>query len=97
MLQMFGGVFDGKNKWLIVIMNVMTFVALGFLIYCIVQFLKVEDTNMLIKWAAGGMICMMMMSMIKVFIWMQMDKNSMIRELKRLELQVSILSSKLSE
>jgi hypothetical protein len=97
MLQMFGGVFDGKNKWLIVIMNVMTFVALGFLIYCIVQFLNVEDTNMLIKWAAGGMICMMMMSMIKVFIWMQMDKNSVIRELKRLELQVSILSSKLSE
>ncbi|MFT6417449.1 MAG: glucan phosphoethanolaminetransferase (alkaline phosphatase superfamily) [Dokdonia sp.] len=97
MLQMFGGVFDGKNKWLIVIMNVMTFVALGFLIYCIVQFMNVEDTNMLIKWAAGGMICIMMMSMIKVFIWMQMDKNSVIRELKRLELQVSVLASKLSE
>lgn len=97
MLQMFGGVFDGKNKWLIVIMNVMTFVALGFLIYCIVQFMNAEDTNMLIKWAAGGMICIMMMSMIKVFIWMQMDKNSVIRELKRLELQVSVLASKLSE
>ncbi|MFT5863943.1 MAG: glucan phosphoethanolaminetransferase (alkaline phosphatase superfamily) [Flavobacteriales bacterium] len=97
MLQMFGGVFDGKNKWLIVIMNVMTFVALGFLIYCIVQFMNVEDTNMLIKWAAGGMICIMMMSMIKVFIWMQMDKNSVIRELTRLELQVSVLASKLSE
>lgn len=96
MLQMFGGIFDGKNKWLIVIMNVMTFVALGFLIYCIVQFVNAEDTNLLIKWGLGGMVCAMVMSMIKIFMWMQMDKNSIIRELKRLELQVSVLASKLS-
>lgn len=95
--EMFGGVFDGKNKWLIVIMNVMTFVALGFLIYCIVQFVEVEETNMLIKWALGGMICVMMISMIKIFMWMQMDKNSIMRELKRLEFQISTLSSKVSE
>jgi hypothetical protein len=97
MLQMFGGMFDGKNKWLIVIMNVVTFVALGFLIYCIVQFINAVETNMLIKWGAGGMVCILMMSMIKVFMWMQMDKNSIIRELKRLELQVATLSSKFGE
>tara|TARA_R110002051_G_scaffold197582_1_gene265071 strand:+ start:13167 stop:13553 length:387 start_codon:yes stop_codon:yes gene_type:complete len=96
MLQMFGGIFDGKNKWLIVIMNVVTFVALGFLIYCIVQFFEAEDTMLLIKWGMGGVICMMLMSMIKIFMWMQMDKNSIIRELKRLELQLSVLASKLS-
>lgn len=96
MLQMFGGIFDGKNKWLIVIMNVVTFVALGFLIYCIVQFFEAEDTMLLIKWGMGGVICMMLMTMIKIFMWMQMDKNSIIRELKRLELQLSVLASKLS-
>ncbi len=94
--QMIGGVFGGKNKWIIIIMNIVVFIAFGFFIYCVVQFLNTETTNELIKWSVGGVICLLMISMIKIFIWMQMDKNSIIRELKRLELQILTLS-KLSE
>jgi hypothetical protein len=35
--------------------------------------------------------------MLKIFGWMQMDKNAILREMKRLELQVSSLSVKMSE
>jgi hypothetical protein len=35
--------------------------------------------------------------MLKVFAWMQMDKNALLRELKRLELQVSSLANTLSK
>ena len=34
------------------------------------------------------------MGMWKLFIWMQMDKYDILRELKRLELHVAILSGK---
>ena len=95
--QMLGGVFDGKNKWIIIMMNIVSFIALGFFIYCTVQFFNTDVTNELIKWSIGGMFCILMISMLKIFVWMQMDKNSIIRELKRLELQVSTLSSKLHE
>lgn len=95
--QMIFGVFDGKNKWIMVLMNIVSFAALGFFIYCTVQFFNTDVTNELIKWSIGGMFCILMISMLKIFIWMQMDKNSIIRELKRLELQVSTLSSKLPE
>ena len=33
--------------------------------------------------------------MLKIFAWMQMDKNALLREMKRLELQVSSLSGKI--
>jgi hypothetical protein len=39
----------------------------------------------------------MAVSMMKMFAWMQMDKNAILREIKRLELQVSSLATKLSQ
>ena len=90
--QMLGGVFHGKNRWIMLLFNVFTFVFLGMLIYCIVQFFNTEVTNELIKWSVAGIICVMAVSMLKLFIWMQMDKNAILREMKRLELQVSSLA-----
>jgi hypothetical protein len=97
LIQMLGGVFKGKLGWLVVIMNVVTVIVFGLFIYCAIQFFNSDDTNELIKWAVGGTFCMIVIGMLKVFVWMQMDKNSIIREMKRLEFQVSIISSKLSK
>ena len=91
-----GGLFKGKNAWFFIMMNVLNLISLGLAIYCIIQFFNAENTNDLIKWGMAFFFCAMMMSMLKLYAWMQMDKNSIIRELKRLEFQVSILSSKLS-
>jgi hypothetical protein len=85
LFQMFGGVFDGKNKWIVIMMNIVNLIVLGIFIYCIVQFFNTEVTNELIKWSIAGILCVLMLSMLKLYIWMQMDKNSIIRELKRLE------------
>lgn len=95
--QMLIGLFKGKNKWIIVLMNVMILVFFVLFIYCIVQFFSTEITNELIVWGAGGFICLVAVTMLKLFAWMQMDKNALLREIKRLELQVSSLSMKMSE
>jgi len=96
-LQMVGGLFTGKNRWIIILMNVVTLVFFALFIYCTVQFFDTEITNELIKWGIGGFVCLLTVSMLKVFAWMQMDKNALMREIKRLELQVSSLSMKMSE
>ncbi|KAB1153630.1 MULTISPECIES: DUF6768 family protein [Tenacibaculum] len=95
--QMIGGLFQGKNKWIMVLMNIMTLVFFGLFIYCIVQFFNSEATKDLIKWGVGTMIFLLGVSMLKIFAWMQMDKNALLREIKRLELQVSSLAGKISE
>lgn len=95
-----GGIHRGKLGWLVVIMNIVHVVIFGLFIYCLVQFFQSFDedaTNALIYWASAGFLCMIAMGMIKLFVWMQMDKNDILRELKRLELQVATLASRLNK
>ena len=94
--QMVMGIFKGKNKWIMLMMNVMTFIFFGLFIYCIVQFFEVETTKELLKWGFGSIIFVLGVSILKVFAWMQMDKNALIREMKRLELQIASLAGKIS-
>ncbi len=95
--QMVGGLFQGKNKWIMVLMNIMNLVFFGLFIYCIVQFFEATTTKEFIQWSTGTLIFLLGVSMLKIFAWMQMDKKALIREIKRLELQVSSLSGKMSD
>jgi len=95
-LGMIWGLFRGKNSWINILMNIVTVVFFGFFLYCMIQFFNTNDTNELIKWAGGALMFLIGISMLKIFAWMQMDKNALLREIKRLELQVSSLSSKIS-
>ena len=97
LLQMVFGIFSGKNSWLVIVMSIVQVVFFGLFIYCAIQFFNVEQTNDLIRWGVFGTLSLMGSSMLKVFSWMQMDKKAIIREIKRLELQVSSLSGKISD
>lgn len=90
------GMFKGKNKWIIILMNFMTLVFFGCFLYCIIKFFSVEDTKAVLQWGIGSLAFLLGVSMLKVFAWMQMDKNALLREIKRLELQISSLSGKMS-
>ena len=87
-----GEVYRGKLGWLAIIMNVVMVLMFMAFIYCIVQFFNTENTNEIIKLASAGFLCMIAIGMLKLFVWMQMDKNDILRELKRLELQLATLS-----
>ncbi len=88
-LEMVLGLFKGKNKWIMFLMNFMTVIFFSLFVYCTVQFFDTNVTNDLIKWGVGGLVFLFGVSMLKIFAWMQMDKNALIREIKRLELIVS--------
>jgi hypothetical protein len=93
--QMLGGLFQGKNKWIILLINIALLIVFVLLVYSVIQFFNADQTNELIKWSLAIVVGLLIISFLKMFIWMQMDKNSIKRELKRLELQVANLSSKL--
>ncbi|WCO03012.1 DUF6768 family protein [Psychroserpens ponticola] len=96
-LGMIGGLFTGKNRWINILMNIMTIIFFGLFIYSVVNFFDTTETKELIKWGIGSLVFLIGVSMLKIFAWMQMDKNAILREMKRLELQVSSLSGKISE
>lgn len=92
LLGKIGEVYKGKLGWLAAIMNVVHLLMFMAFIYCIYQFFNTDITNELIKWASAGFLSMIAMGMLKLFVWMQMDKNDILRELKRLELQIAMLT-----
>ncbi len=84
-----GDVYRSKLGWLAIIMTVVQVALFAMFIYSIIQFLAVEDAKELIQWSAIGFLCMMALVMTKLYVWMQMDKNDILREVKRLELQLA--------
>jgi hypothetical protein len=91
------GLFKGKNAWFLIITNILTIIFLGFFIFCCIQFFNVESTKELMMWGFGSLMFLMSMCMLKIYAWLQMDKNAILREMKRLELQVMSLSSKTTD
>lgn len=93
--EMLFGLFKGKNAWILILVNILILLSLGMFVYSCIQFFNVETTKELMKWGFGSLIFLSCLCMLKLYAWMQMDKNAILREMKRLELQVMSLSGKL--
>lgn len=96
-LQKFGGLFEGKMRWLNGISMVAQFIMFGFAVYCVYRLFNASDTTQMIQFGIGTFILMMAVTAIKFFHFMEMNKNTVIREIKRVELQVSMLAGKLND
>ncbi len=95
-LQKFGGLFQGKMKWVNVMSVVFQFVIFGIAIYCGYRAFYAVDNTQMLQFGIGAFLAMMAVSFLKMYHFMEMNKNAVIRELKRVELQVSILANKLN-
>ena len=85
------GLFKGKRAWLSIWIGfVMVAVIIGS-VYCLIEFFKVEETKELMIYGGGFFLGMFMITALKIYAWMQIDKNAIMREMKRLEFQVSAL------
>ena len=71
------------------------FAFLGLMIYSVFGFFDAETTRAQIAWAAGFVYTLIMIMGIKIWYWNELNKNALIREVKRLELQIARLSSRL--
>ncbi len=95
LVEMFGGLFQGKMKWLAILTVFVQLTMFGFAVYFIYRFFTTEDLKQMIQFGATSFFFLLSSTMMKLFHWMQMDKNAIIRELKRVELQLSVLASRL--
>jgi len=91
-LEKVGKVYQGKLGWLASVMTAVNIGVFIILVFCVTQIVQTDAITPLIKWASGGFSCLIVMCMLKLYVWMQMDKNDVLRELKRLELQMSAVA-----
>ncbi len=82
------------TRWINALGMVFTFVFFGLQIWCAVRFFNATEVQHMIAWATGFLFCALAVAMLKMWFWMQMDKYVVLREIKRLELQVAKLAAR---
>jgi hypothetical protein len=78
--------FRGRNRWL----NTLTVVlSVGFtlaLVWAALRFYEAESVAAQLRWGGLSLLFLLMVSFMKVWFWLEMQSNRILRELKRVEL-----------
>ncbi len=88
--------FRGRFRWLAWLAVFYRIVFLIFAVIAAIQFFRVDGTRELIAYATLFLISIVATAFIKLWYWMLLIKNSVIREIKRLELQIAELTQGLN-
>jgi fucose 4-O-acetylase-like acetyltransferase len=87
--------FRGKMKAVVIPCFVFMLAFAVLLVYSAIHFFSVEDIGTRLHWLAIGFTALIVFGLLRLWYWMELNRLSVIREVKRLELQISLLSKKL--
>ena len=90
--EMITDAFRGRRRLETTAVTVVIFIFFGLSIYCAVRFFGATDIREMLLWGAGVFIGFSSMAGFKLVGWMEMNRNALAREIKRLELQVAQLA-----
>jgi len=89
--------FRGKRRWLNMLGAAWTLIFMGFGIASAVAFFRAEAIRDLVMWAAACVMCVSAVAMIKVWYWMELQRIVVMREIKRVELQIARLAARIRD
>lgn len=87
--------FRGRSRWMTIGVWVESFIFFGLMIFSAVRFYEVDSIRNLILYATLFLASLGLQVALKIWYWMLLNKNSVTREVKRLELQIATLARRL--
>jgi uncharacterized membrane protein len=87
--------FEGRFRWLNVAGWIAGFVMFGVASILAWRFVQAEEVGDMLRWGAGAALAFAVLALIKVWFWLELQKNAIVRELKRLEVQMASLAAQL--
>lgn len=95
MLDMAGGVFkSGLRRWVFIV-GICTLIVSGLMIWAGYEFYVAETADARIFSGVWLIVTLAMQIALKQWTWMEVNRTSLLREIKRLEVSVVKLSSKI--
>ena len=92
LFRQWAGIYRGRMRWMAVFATIECVVVLVLIVLASVEFFKTDEARWQIFYATGVLLLAMLLLLIKLWGWMQMNCNSIQREIKRLELRMLELS-----
>ncbi|MGE0707953.1 MAG: DUF6768 family protein [Planctomycetota bacterium] len=85
----------GRSRPFVILSVVAGIAFLGLLVFTGIRFYEAPTVREQLLWGAGVFYALLIILGIKVWYWMEMNQAALIREVKRLELQVALLARRL--
>lgn len=92
LFELIGLTFKGKQAWLSYYMYFLGVVITAAFVYFVIQYLGTSDIKSSLNWALLILGCLFMITMIKILGWQQIQKAELMREIKRLEMRIMLVS-----
>ena len=90
-----GESFKGALGWVVVVAIVLMIIFAGLAIYCGINFFHASDIALKLNWFAGGLVAFIIFVILRLWFFMELNRLSIKRDIKRVELQVSLLATKM--
>lgn len=95
MLQMIADSFRGRHRGLVIMVFFMICVYMGLMILSAVRFFAVDEVREMLLWGGLFGFSLLAVTASKIWYWMELNKNSVTRELKRVELRIAQLAEEI--
>lgn len=84
--------FRSKNSGLVTLVYLATFIMAGLMFWCAYLFLTSSELNDRVTYGFLMLVCVVSVIGKKTWVWMEMNRVTLMRELRRMELQLARLA-----
>lgn len=86
--------FRGRQRWLSTLLIVFNVAAFAGLIFAVMKFYGAADMTMQLRWGGVAFALLLVVSLLKIWFWLEIFTNRVLREVKRVELLLVSRSQK---
>jgi len=79
-------VFRGRHRWMHAVVVAVSLIFLALAVWASLQFYHAEVVREQLRWGGLALVALLMISFMKVWFWLEMQTNRILREVKRVEL-----------
>ncbi|MBN4051723.1 hypothetical protein JYT24_00420 [Parvibaculum lavamentivorans] len=97
LVDMVAETFRSKMRVWIIIVWFYGFASFAGAVWTGMRFYEATDVREMAIWGGACLVLVLTLVLVKIWSWMEMNKTSVIREIKRLELQVAYLAKSLAK
>jgi hypothetical protein len=92
--EQMAGVFRGPLAWIYIAFIITAVVLAPLGIFSVIKFLGATEVRPLLHWGAAVFAILIVLSVVRLVFFMQINTNRILREMKRLELQMARLAAR---
>ena len=89
--EMIADSFRRRGRWIVIMVWIELYTFFALSVFCAWKFFHVTETRDLILWSVSFLLVALGTVMLKLWYWMLLNRNTVLREVKRLELQIAQL------